>query len=147
MMLRLALLGRVAYTPALQGIKRIHGSNRTGFYLQERTRDLVERVAAIDSFFSREGRSMPWAGRLHRLGRRSIAERAYWCGMKDLARGRRSALALFGLAIKLDRTTALLPPVSYLFRMKRRNRQPIRISETAAHPVPSLPGHLPHSAD
>jgi hypothetical protein len=117
MLLRLARLGRVAYTPAIQGFKRIHGSNRTNDYLTDRTRDLIERLAAIESFFSRDGSTMTRAEQLRRLGRRSIAERAYWCGMKDLVRGRRSAFDLLRLAFRLDSTMAFIPPVNYLFRM------------------------------
>lgn len=117
MLLRLACFGSVAYTPATQGIKRVHGFNRTNNYLAERTRDLVERLAALDSFFANEGRGIADAERLGRLGRRSISERAYWCGMKDLVRGRRSTIELFKLAFRLDPTTAVVPPVNYLFRI------------------------------
>ena len=85
MLLRLARRGPVAFTRAVQGIKRMHGANQTDTFLAERTRDLVERLAAIDSFFENEGSSMDEADRLRRLGRRSISERAYWCGMKDLS--------------------------------------------------------------
>ena len=119
LLLRLALLGRVADSPAVVGIKRMHGHNRTHDYLAERTRDLVERLAALESFFSREGRTLADAERLMRLGRRSIAERAYWCGIKDLARGRRSALALLRLAVRLDPVLAIVPPLNYLRRMDR----------------------------
>jgi glycosyltransferase involved in cell wall biosynthesis len=118
MLLRLACLGRVAFTPAVQGIKRMHGKNRTEDFLAERTRDLVERIAAFDSFFAREGRTLPNARRLKRLGRRSISERAYWCGMKDLLRGRRSAAELLKLAVRLDPSVALVPPLNYLLRLR-----------------------------
>ena len=117
MLLRLACLGRVAYTPAVQGIKRVHGSNRTDTFLAERTRDLIERLAALDSFFTNEGCAIADAERLHKLGKRSISERAYWCGVKDLVRGRRSGIELFKLAFRLDPTVALLPPINYLLRM------------------------------
>ncbi|HEY5931021.1 MAG TPA: glycosyltransferase family A protein, partial [Burkholderiales bacterium] len=119
MLLRLACFGRVAYTPAVQGIKRVHGTNRTNDYLAQRTRDLEERVAAIESFFANEGRNLPEADGLFRLGRRAISERAYWCGVKDLVRGRRSSLELFRLAFRLNPSSAVLPPVSYLFRLDR----------------------------
>ena len=131
MLLRLALLGSVAYTPAIQGIKRIHGSNRTDYYLEERTRDLVERLAAIQSFFSQEGSTLPQAKRLCRLGTRSIAERAYWCGIKDLVRGRKSSLALLRLAFRLDPKTALIPPFGYLLRFKESTRGPADLAGLA----------------
>ncbi|OHV81843.1 glycosyltransferase family 2 protein [Ensifer sp. LCM 4579] len=119
MLLRLARLGSVAHTPAVLGVKRMHDHNRTRDFLAERTRDLVERLAALDSFFSREGRAMADADRLLRLGRRSIAERAYWCAVKDLTRGRGSAIALFRLAVRLDPRVALIPPFRYFSRMDR----------------------------
>ncbi|TCN31290.1 glycosyltransferase family 2 protein [Sinorhizobium americanum] len=134
MLLRLARLGKVAQTPAVLGVKRMHGHNRTHDFLAERTRDLVERVAALDSFFSREGRTMADADRLLRLGRRSIAERAYWCGVKDLTRGRASAIALFRLAVRLDPRVALMPPFRYLFRMDRSLLEIVRGMDQAAHP-------------
>jgi glycosyltransferase involved in cell wall biosynthesis len=118
-LLRLARLGSVAFTPCVQGYKRIHGSNRTNDFLAERTRDLRERLAAIESFFSREGSTMADAAELRRLGRRSIAERAYWCGMKDLARGRTSGFRLLRLALTLNWSCAIVPPVNYLFRTNR----------------------------
>ena len=119
MLLRLACLGSVACTPAVQGIKRIHGSNRTNDYLAERTRDLSERLAALESFFANEGRGLVDAERLHRLGKRSLAERAYWCGVKDLVRGRRSGAELLRLAFRLAPATAVVPPLNYLLRLDK----------------------------
>jgi glycosyltransferase involved in cell wall biosynthesis len=119
MMLRLACEGSVAYTPAVQGIRRVHGSNRTNDYLAERTAALVELLAALESFFANEGRDLPDAARLSRLGRRSISERAYWCGVKDLVRGRRSWVELMKLAFSLDPSTTVVPPLNYLFRQDR----------------------------
>jgi glycosyltransferase involved in cell wall biosynthesis len=126
MLLRLARLGSVADTHAVVGVKRMHGHNRTRDFLAERTRDLDERVAALESFFSREGRAMADADWLLRLGKRSIAERAYWCAVKDLTRSRGSAIALFRLAIRLDPRVVLIPPVRYLFRMDRSLIEAVR---------------------
>ncbi|MEF2554107.1 glycosyltransferase family A protein [Aurantimonas sp. A2-1-M11] len=120
MLLRLASLGQVARTEAVVGIKRMHGDNRTlDFLLASRTRDLVERLAAFDSFFGREGSKLPDAGRLHDLGRRSVAERAYWCGIKDLLRGRAGGVEFLRLAFHLDQRLMVLPPVGYLSRTDR----------------------------
>lgn len=126
MLLRLALLGRVADISDVVGIKRIHGSNRTNDFLAERTRDLDERLAALQSFFSHEGEDMDDARALARLGRRGIAERAYWCGMKDLAHGQRSAMGLLKLALKIDPKMAVLPPFGYLSRMDRPLLESVR---------------------
>ncbi len=122
MLLRLARRGPVAFTRAVQGIKRMHGANQTDTFLAERTRDLVERLAAIDSFFENEGGSMDEADRLRRLGRRSISERAYWCGMKDLMYGRMTGAGLLRLAVELDPTVAVFPPLNYLMRMREVSR-------------------------
>lgn len=119
MLLRLACVGRVARTPAAQGIKRMHGTNRTNDYLAERTRALMELLAALESFFANEGRGLTDAERLLRLGRRSIAERAYWCGVKDLVRGRKSGTELLKLAFRLAPATAVAPPLNYLLRLDR----------------------------
>jgi glycosyltransferase involved in cell wall biosynthesis len=126
LLLRLALLGDVAETAAVVGIKRMHAENRTHDYLAERTRDLVERIAALESFFAREGRALADADALLALGRRSIAERAYWCGLKDLVRGRRSALDLLRLAVRYSPRAAVLPPFGYLARMERSLLESVR---------------------
>jgi GT2 family glycosyltransferase len=119
MLLRLACLGPVAFTPAAQGIKRMHGANRTEDFLVDWTRDLVERLAALESFFAHEGQTLANADRLLRLSRRSVCERAYWCGVKDLLRGRkRSAAGFLKLAVQLDPSVALIPPLNYLLRLR-----------------------------
>jgi glycosyltransferase involved in cell wall biosynthesis len=119
MLLRLACVGGVARTPAAQGIKRMHSTNRTNDYLSERPRALMELLAALESFFANEGRGLTDAERLLRLGRRSIAERAYWCGVKDLVRGRSCGAGLLRLAFRLAPATAVVPPVNYLLRLDR----------------------------
>ncbi|WP_235911929.1 glycosyltransferase family 2 protein [Mesorhizobium xinjiangense] len=116
MLLRLALLGRVARTPTVVGVKRMHGDNRTNAFL---SRDLVERVAALESFFGQEGGRLEDADVLLRLGRRRIAERAYWSGAKQLSRGRKSGLQLIKLALGLAPGLSLVPPLGYLARTER----------------------------
>lgn len=117
MLLRLALLGRVADTSTIVGIKRMHATNRTHEF--GRTRDLEERLAALQSFFSHEGDALIDSRKLLRLGRRSVAERAYWCAMKDIARRQPSALPLLRLALTIDPKLAVLPPIGYLARTAR----------------------------
>lgn len=127
MLLRLACLGSVAETQAVVGIKRMHADNRTQGFLAERSRDLAERRAALESFFAREGAALPDAARLLDLGLRSIAERAYWCAVKDVAHGRLgAAVELFTLAFRLAPRFALLPPLSYLRRMERPLLEAVR---------------------
>lgn len=119
MLLRLACLGRVADTRRILGIKRMHGDNRTRDFLDNRTHDLVERLAALESFFTHEGADMDQARHLMQLGRRGVSERAYWCGVKALIKGQRSAFDLLRLAVKLNPKVAVIPPLNYLSRMDR----------------------------
>ncbi|MGH6762238.1 MAG: glycosyltransferase family 2 protein [Phyllobacterium sp.] len=126
MLLRLATLGRVADCGSILGIKRMHAHNRTHDFLTERTRDLVERHAALESFFNHEGHDLTGWEHMLALGRRGISERAYWCGVKDLAHGRRSGIDLLKLAVRLSPRTAIIPPFSYLSRMERSLAESIR---------------------
>lgn len=119
MLLRLACHGRVADTPAVVGIRRIHAENRSRQYRDERTGAMVERLDAFESFFRREGRTLQDAERLLRLARSSLSGQAYWRGVKDLVRGRRSAFDLLKLAVRLDPSVAFVPPLEYLARMER----------------------------
>ena len=120
MLLRLARIGSVVHVPCVVGIKRMHRDNRTQHLLGERTRNLLALQAALESFLDLTRPPVPDARHLRRLGLRGIAERAYWCGMKDLVRGRlRNAAALFALAVRLSPRTVLVPPVNYLLRSER----------------------------
>jgi glycosyltransferase involved in cell wall biosynthesis len=121
MLLRLALLGPVAETSAVQGMRRSHASNMSKLDHQTRTQELGHRAAAFESFFANEGRAMPDARRLSGLAKRSLAARAYWWGMRALSRGDlTSALQLFRFAFGMRPTSVILPPVSYLFATRRR---------------------------
>jgi hypothetical protein len=80
---------------------------------------MVERLDAFESFFRREGRTLQDAERLLRLARSSLSGQAYWRGVKDLVRGRRSAFDLLKLAVRLDPSVAFVPPLEYLARMER----------------------------
>ena len=116
MTLRLACLGSVAFTPAVQGIKRMHGDNRHQETLVARWLTIAEINAAMDSFFEHEGKSLHDWPRLRLLAQRRLCERAYWCGVKELVRGRKNAFNFFKLAYRLDPRVALVPPLGYLAR-------------------------------
>jgi glycosyltransferase involved in cell wall biosynthesis len=118
MWMRLATLGPVAETNATQGIWLVHGANMSAYYQARQTRDLLAIKDAFDSFFRHEGSQMPNAQQLHRQAVRSIGERSYWSALSHLSRGHGSTgLALFKLAVRLRPSTAIVPPVNYLFRM------------------------------
>jgi len=119
MMLRLALQGRVAQTRAVQAIRRLHGANMSELYASERASELQHRRAAFESFLDHEGRTMPNAGALRARMHNGIASRAYWWAVRELLRGRaHSARELFSLSVSLRPATAIVPPVSYLFRRR-----------------------------
>lgn len=119
MLLRLACRGAVADTTATIGLRRIHDENRSRQYVDRRTGSALERLEAFESFFGREGQALPDAERLFRLARSSLSGQAYWRGIKDLVRGRRSAFELLRLAVRLDPSVAFVPPLEYLPRMER----------------------------
>lgn len=126
MLLRLACLGRVADIDAVVGIRRIHNSNRSREVAGERTGGMIERMDAFDSFFRNEGKSLSDAPQLLRLARASLSGQAYWRGIKDLLRGRVSALELFALALRLNPKAAVIPPFGYLTRLERSLANTIR---------------------
>lgn len=119
MLLRLAMLGDVAVTDAVQGLRREHGSNRTNQFWVDRLPDFIEREAAFDSFFRHEGSTMPGARRLQRLARRRISDFAYWCAISRVVHGdRRVAYNLFKFAIVRFPSMAIAPPVGFIWRME-----------------------------
>lgn len=132
--MRLAALGPVAETDAVQGISLIHGANQSSYYHAVQTRDLLAMKDAFDSFFSREGSSLPGARKLHGQAVASVAERAYWSAISHLCRGKkRTAASLFKLAFSLRPRSAVLPPVNYLLRMDRPLRRITQVlAETGA---------------
>lgn len=116
MLLRLACHGNVAFTTAVQGIKRIHDANRHNEVLSDRSRIIADLHAAIESFFEHEGRELVSAKRLYQLARQRLSERAYWCGVKAILTGRKDAAKYFKLAVRLEPRSALIPPMGYLTR-------------------------------
>ena len=124
MWMRLATLGPVAETQAVQGISLIHGANMSAYYHARQTRDLLATKDAFDSFFRREGDSLAGAGALHSQAIASIGERAYWSAISHLLRGHgATGLALMKLALQLRPRNAALPPVGYLLRNDRALRR------------------------
>ncbi len=119
MLLRLACLGRVAHTDAVLGIKRMHGQNRTNDFLAQRTRDLCERVAALDSFFSREGSALQGSEQLLRLGqapRRRARLLVRHQGPRTWPAQRTGTAAA---CCPVHPIVAVIPPFGYLSRMDR----------------------------
>lgn len=114
--MRFACVGDVAETHAVQGMQRIHPNSQCAT-MSDLGAWIENFQAGFESFFAHEGASRPDAGRLRRLARRSQAEQAYWCAFSHLSRGQASSgFGLLKLAFRLSPMTAVLPPLSYLFR-------------------------------
>jgi glycosyltransferase involved in cell wall biosynthesis len=115
--LRLACQGGVAETDAFQAILRMHGTNRSTFLAEVHVWHLVHTEKAVDCFFAHDGANLPHASSLLRMARRSLAERAYWSAVSNLARGNlRGCLALLRFAIRRRPAALFLPPLDYLLR-------------------------------
>jgi glycosyltransferase involved in cell wall biosynthesis len=120
MLLRLSLLGDVAETSDIQGLRRLHGANMSAGFLRDRVSDLAHREAAYRSFLAKEGAGLPDVDRLRRRLDGGLAEQAYLWGLRALARGNiREAVNLFGYAVKVRPAIALVPPVHAPFRSDR----------------------------
>lgn len=116
MWMRLACLGDIAETDAVQGVARIHAANRCSTVRDVHLWDL-NFEAAFESFFAKEGASLPEAGQLHRMARRTLGDRAYWSAMASFVRGDgRLGWSLLKYAFARRPASTVLPPVGYLFK-------------------------------
>jgi hypothetical protein len=84
---------------------------------------ILHTVAAAQSFFAHEGRSMKRARSLHRQAMQGIAHRAYWCGVTRFLRSGAEASEYFRLAFRLSPTVIVLPPIAYLLSRPDRWRR------------------------
>lgn len=78
MWLRLAAHARVGVIQAAQGYYRVHGSNMSGEFFAQPTRDVRERLAAAEQALAAVGARVAEFPRVFRTMRRIEAERAYW---------------------------------------------------------------------
>jgi GT2 family glycosyltransferase len=120
MWLRLAMQGRVAFTPAVQAIRRYHPERMSMFYQSVQVRDFVEREKAFISFFGAAGRTLPEAPTLVQAMHRGLGAHAYWSAASHFVRGQYgTAGQLLELSLKWRPSALILPPVRWLFRMAR----------------------------
>jgi glycosyltransferase involved in cell wall biosynthesis len=132
MALRLATLGSVANTRAIQGFWRQHEANRSKHPNAPSVQRLV--AEAHECFFSHEGRSISQAAMLRELSRRNIAARSYWSGVAKLLRGNvKDTAELLKLAFSLSPRTAVVPPLLYLWREPNLFAQASKIIMEALH--------------
>jgi glycosyltransferase involved in cell wall biosynthesis len=118
MWMRFAAAGDIASTDAIQAIGRVHPGMRTAAVGEALYAGLawdLHLEKAFDRFFADRTPLMP----LHRLAKRSLAERAYWGGASNLMRGNlRDGLDHLKFAFSRHPAAMLLPPVGYLMRRK-----------------------------
>lgn len=115
MWLRLGCLGKAVRIDAVQVLARIHAHNQSASVRTVHHWN-VEMERAFDCFFADAGRSLPQAGRLHRMARRRLAERAYWCAISHLVRGEPDVAELLRFALARQPLFALIPPVDAVLR-------------------------------
>lgn len=114
MWMRIACLGSVAKIDAVQLYARIHEANQSAAVSNVNSWNL-EMEQAFAAFFGGAGAALGQARRLHRMARRSLADRAYWCAVSHLLRGEPGARDLLRFALRLRPTLALMPPLGGLF--------------------------------
>lgn len=78
MWLRMAAYAKVGVIQAPQGYYRVHGSNMSGLYFAQPTRDAEQRLLAAEQAFAAVGSRVAAFPRILRTMRRIEAERAYW---------------------------------------------------------------------
>lgn len=78
MWLRMAAYANVGVVQAAQGYYRVHGSNMSGIYFAQPTRDAEQRLLAAEQAYAAVGARMPEFPRILRTMRRIEAERAFW---------------------------------------------------------------------
>jgi len=101
--LRLATVGDVARTTAVQGIRRVHTQQLTEAYRVDPTRGFAALHTAFQSFFAHEGNLLPNARRLDRIAKQNLAKKALWYGLFRLAESdERNGKEVVQFALSLD---------------------------------------------
>jgi glycosyltransferase involved in cell wall biosynthesis len=121
MWLRLAAVGTVAQTDAVQAVRRLHEGQVSARYQRDNhVRDFGEREAAFESFFTQEGRLLPGSERLLKLARRRLGDHAYWSALSHVCRGHvRAGIELLRFSSRRRPLTPLVPPVGWILGMER----------------------------
>jgi glycosyltransferase involved in cell wall biosynthesis len=88
MWLRLATLGNVAETTAIQAIRRRHVNQVSAFYREKLTSTFAEILNCFEHFFMNEGVAIEESHVARRTAIRKIASNAFVAGLKRSLRGR-----------------------------------------------------------
>lgn len=114
--MRLAAKGLVARLRGPLVVQRMHTSNLSQSFWDDRLNDLSEREAVFNSFFSHEGRDIPGAEKMHRAAKRRLAETAFWSAVSHVVRGRaREGIDIFKFGLNLS-PASMLMPFGHLYR-------------------------------
>jgi glycosyltransferase involved in cell wall biosynthesis len=128
MMLRLALLGRVARSQGFQGLRREHGANMSHLFWRRRIDSLRHREDAFVSFFTREGAAMAEAPELLRLVRARLGAAAWWAGVSHLVKGElHEVMGLLRFAYSRAPRSRWFPPLGHLARMPNASEHAFRV--------------------
>jgi glycosyltransferase involved in cell wall biosynthesis len=118
MYLRLAMVGSVASTNHVLGVRRIHQKQSSTPYFEHPLWDFVEHERAFASFFSNEGAALPDAAELQALSRRKMGEYVYWYAMWQRLHGRGDAQEAFEFAAERRAGRTWTPPLRFLLKKK-----------------------------
>lgn len=140
MYLRLALIGDVASTNRVQGIRRTHGDQQSSPFLDRPVRDFEEHEAAFASFFAHEGAMLPDARQLETTARLKMGDYAYWYGLWQLIRRQPGASEAFKFSATHRSRSNLIPPISFLCKKRwlRSLRRAVRKATRKPQLLPPL---------
>jgi glycosyltransferase involved in cell wall biosynthesis len=146
MYLRLAMVGDVASTNQLLGIRRMHGAQMSTPHIERAVEDFKDHEAAFASFFAHEGAALEDAEELEAMARRKMGDRAYWYAMWQLIHGRPEAREAFEFAAERRTAPSWVPPTAFLLKKRwlrslqragrRAMRKPTPLSPS--DPVPEI---------
>jgi glycosyltransferase involved in cell wall biosynthesis len=139
MYLRLAMMGDVAHTNRVHGVRRMHPTQLTTPFIENPIRDFEEHELAFSSFFAHEGAALPEARDLQAMSRRKMGDYVYWFAVAKRIRGRSHAQSAFEFSASRRRKPKWLPPLTFLVK-KRWVRSAWRGARRALHepmPIPS----------
>ncbi|MGE0055527.1 MAG: glycosyltransferase family A protein [Hyphomicrobium sp.] len=118
MYLRLAMIGDVACTNRVQGIRRLHSQQMSSPFNQRPVRDFEEHERAFASFFANEGSKLHDAAQLKSLARNKMGEYAFWYGVWQTIRLQPDAREAFQFSASRRSIHRHFPPIAFLWKRR-----------------------------